>query len=278
MLRACRSDESSLPSMPQRRSLILCRTCEPKWIEADSLVWDCLLVAHPGPFWRAPRPADRRHFSGRAVRRASICHPRFQRLQLPGRVLPARVLLAWRVAVMGSPEPLRHSFPGSVERDGTLSPFVALPAAAIELVSVLLLPCAPVLRGPGHVLPGSRLDPQSPGGCLGRCHLLVQRALTQSAHVAEPHRHFRMGSMGAVAGTARLASGRPEAGLGRLGRRHADVGGRPGNDCVYLVHPVSTGLWRLACRAPHLRDDLAAVPGNRLARSPDFGRAAFAFS
>ena len=155
------------------------------------------------------------------------------------------MLLAGRAAALESVQQLRPALPGPVEHAGPLPALAHLPAAAFDVVFVVLLPGAPVLGRAGDVFSGPSLDQSPAGGGAGGRDLLVQRVVAELPDVAEPHRHVQLAAVGGVAGATGLARGREGAGLGDGGGRHADAGGRAGDDRGDLADPVGPGLRRL---------------------------------
>ena len=183
--------------------------------------------------------------SRRAPGRHHLHHPGFRHVQLSGGLLSPAMLLARRTAALESVQQLRASLPGPVEHADPLPALAHLPAAALDLVAVVLLPGAPVLGRAGHVLSGPALDQPPAGGRAGGGDLLVQRVVAELPDVAEPRSHVQLAAVGGVAGATGLARGRQGAGVGDGGGRHADAGGRARDDCADLADPVGPGVRRL---------------------------------
>ena len=170
----------------------------------------------------------------------------FGMFSYPVAYLSPAMLLAGRTAALESVQPLRPSLPGPVEHADPLPALAHLPAAALDVVFVVLLSGAPVLGRAGDVFPGPSLDPPPAGGGAGGSDLLVQRAVAELPDVAEPHRHVQLAAVGGLAGATGLARGRKSAGLGdgwrapcrcwRAGRRRL---------LFDLADPVGPGVRRL---------------------------------
>src|ERR1017187_8406238 len=144
-------------------------------------------MADTPPLCSDSRAAYCCHVSRRALGQHHFYHPGFRDVRLSAGVLPPAKLLARRAAALESVQQLRAAFPGPVEYADPLPALTHLPAPALNLVAVVLLPGTPVLGRHRHVFPGLSLDWAPMGGSVGRGDLLVQRVDFKCADVAEYH-------------------------------------------------------------------------------------------
>ena len=199
-------------------------------------------LADRWPVRAASGTADCRHVPRRALGKHYLHYQGFRDVRLSTGVLPPAKLLARRAAALESVQQLRAAFPGPVEYADPLPALTHLPAPALNLVAVVLLPGAHVLGRHGHVFPGLSLDWAPMGGSVGRGDLLVQRVDFECADVAEYYSRARLAALGGMAGATRLAR-RGEAGrVGCAGWRHANAGRRAGGNPADLGHPVRACL------------------------------------
>src|ERR1035441_4566568 len=144
------------------------------------------------PAWAA----GRYDFSGGAAGRHYVHYPRLRPLRLPLGLLSPPMLLAGRTAAVESLQPLRRSLSGAVEHAGPLPAFADLPAAALDMVIVVLLSAAPGLVRTGDVFPGLSLDEPAAGGRVGGGHLRIQWVVVECPDVAEQFGRARLAAVG----------------------------------------------------------------------------------
>src|ERR1035441_1600432 len=202
-------------------------------------------MADTPPLCSDSRAAYCCHVSRRALGQHHFRHPGFRDVRLSAGVLSPAKFLARRAAALESLQQRRAALPGPVEYADPLPPLAHLPAAALNLVSAVLLSGTPVLGRAGHVLPGVSLDRAAMGSRLGRAYLRVQRADAECPDVAEYCCHVRLAAVGGMAGATRLARGGKGGRLGGAGGRHANAGRRTGSNPADLGHPYRPRLRRL---------------------------------
>src|ERR1035441_2742099 len=115
-------------------------------------------MADSPPLCSASRAAYHCHVPRRALGQHHFRHPGFRDVRLSAGVLSPAKLLARGAAALESLQQRRAALPGPVEYPDPLSPLAHLSAAALDLVSAVLLPGTHVLGRTGHVLHGVSLD------------------------------------------------------------------------------------------------------------------------
>src|ERR1039457_2541806 len=119
-------------------------------------------MADSPPLCSDSRAAYCCHVSRRALGQHHFRHPGFRDVRLSAGVLSPAKFLARRAAALESLQQWRAALPGPVEYADPLPLLAHLPAAALNLVSAVLLSGTPVFVGGGGGF--SLLSPRPPCG------------------------------------------------------------------------------------------------------------------